>query len=184
MTRSATPRAAVPRSISVGRVPARVRTWTPEAGPFLGFLVTHNESISIADYLTLRDGDAVLYRPTVHYAYHPCDDAVLSMHEMPGRAGGRRSASGCMMEEITGGMDELGVLLMGHERGAFWYGSQLTIEQARELAPFNSATSLQVAAGALGGMVWAVEHPTPAWSMPTRSTTAGCSKSRDPILAR
>ncbi len=41
-----------------------------------GFLVTHNESISIADYYTVRDdkGEAV-YRPTCHYAYHPCDDA-------------------------------------------------------------------------------------------------------------
>ena len=57
-------------------------------------------------------------------------------------------------------MDELGVLLMGHARGAFWYGSQLTIEQARELAPYNSATSLQVAAGVLGGMVCAIEQPT------------------------
>ncbi|MCK7501890.1 MAG: hypothetical protein MZW92_76875 [Comamonadaceae bacterium] len=25
------------------------------------------------------------YRPTVHYAYHPCDDAVLSLHELAGR---------------------------------------------------------------------------------------------------
>jgi homospermidine synthase len=55
---------------------------------------------------------------------------------------------------------ELGVLLMGHAKGAFWYGSQLTIGRARQLAPYNSATSLQVAAGVLGGMVWAVEHPT------------------------
>ena len=28
----------------------RVRSWTPLEGPFHGFLVTHNESISIADY--------------------------------------------------------------------------------------------------------------------------------------
>ena len=28
----------------------RVRTWTPMAGPLHGFLITHNESISIADY--------------------------------------------------------------------------------------------------------------------------------------
>jgi homospermidine synthase len=137
----------------------RVRTWTPQAGPILGFLVTHNESISISDFLTLRDGDAVLYRPTVHYAYHPCDDAVLSLHEMAGLAWRQQENQRLLMEEITSGMDELGVLLMGHRRGAFWYGSQLTIEQARELAPFNSATSLQVAAGVLGGMVWAIEHP-------------------------
>jgi homospermidine synthase len=137
----------------------RVRTWTPNAGPIHGFLVTHNESISIADYLTLKDGDAVLYRPTVHYAYHPCDDAVLSVHEMAGRGWRQQPEQRLLMEEIVSGMDELGVLLMGHKKGAFWYGSQLTIEQARELAPYNSATSLQVAAGVLGGMVWAIEHP-------------------------
>ena len=32
----------------------RVRSWTPLEGPYLGFLVTHGESISIADYLTVR----------------------------------------------------------------------------------------------------------------------------------
>ena len=138
----------------------RVRTWTPQAGPILGWLVTHNEAISISDFLTLREGDAVLYRPTVHYAYHPCDDAVLSLHEMAGNGWRQQERQRLLMEEITSGMDELGVLLMGHRRGAFWYGSQLTIDQARELAPLNSATSLQVAAGVLGGMVWAIEHPT------------------------
>jgi homospermidine synthase len=60
----------------------RVRTWTPLEGPFHGFIITHNESISIADYFTLRDGEQVVYRPTVHYAYHPCDQAIMSMHEM------------------------------------------------------------------------------------------------------
>ena len=138
----------------------RVRTWTPQAGPILGFLVTHNESISIADYLTLREGDAVTYRPTVHYAYHPCDAAVLSVHELAGRGWQQQPEQRLMMGDITSGMDELGVLLMGHARGAFWYGSQLTIEQARELVPYNSATSLQVAAGVLGGMVCAIEQPT------------------------
>lgn len=138
----------------------RVRTWTPKAGPFIGRLVTHNEAISIADYYTLREGEAVVYRPTVHYAYHPCDDAVLSLDEMQGRAWQAPERQRLLMEEITAGIDELGVLLMGHDRGAYWYGSQLSTEEARRLAPFNSATSLQVAAGVLGGMVWAIEHPT------------------------
>ncbi|MFZ1428989.1 MAG: saccharopine dehydrogenase NADP-binding domain-containing protein [Geminicoccaceae bacterium] len=137
----------------------RVRTWTPKAGPIHGFLVTHNESISIADYLTLRDGDAVQYRPTVHYAYHPCDAAVLSVHELAGNEWRQQPKQRLMMEDIVSGIDELGVLLMGHARGAFWYGSQLSIAQARELAPHNSATSLQVAAGVLGGMVCAIERP-------------------------
>ena len=65
----------------------RVRSWCPTPGPQYGFLVTHNESISIADYFTVRDGQRVVYRPTCHYAYHPANDAVLSLHEMFGAAG-------------------------------------------------------------------------------------------------
>ena len=63
----------------------RVRSWVPLGGPYHGFLITHNESISIADHLTLREKGEVIYRPTVHYAYLPCDDAVLSVHELAGK---------------------------------------------------------------------------------------------------
>jgi homospermidine synthase len=137
----------------------RVRTWTPLAGPLHGFLVTHNESISIADYYSVIDGGAVQYRPTVHYAYHPCDDAVLSVHELAGRNWRQQPTQRLMMDEIVSGIDELGVLLMGHRKGAYWYGSRLSIEQARALAPHNNATSLQVTAAVLGGLVWAIENP-------------------------
>jgi homospermidine synthase len=137
----------------------RVRTWTPMAGPLHGFLITHNEAISIADYYSVVSGGAVAYRPTVHYAYHPCDDAVLSVHELAGGNWQQQPTQRLMMDEIRSGVDELGVLLMGHSRGAYWYGSRLSIEQARGLAPHNNATSLQVTAAVLGGMVWALENP-------------------------
>jgi homospermidine synthase len=137
----------------------RVRTWTPMAGPLHGFLITHNESISIADYYSVTDGAMVAYRPTVHYAYHPCDDAVLSVHELAGLNWQQQAKQRLMMDEIHSGVDELGVLLMGHPHGAYWYGSRLSIEQARALVPHNNATSLQVTAAVLGGMVWALENP-------------------------
>lgn len=137
----------------------KVRTWTPLEGPFHGFLVTHNEAISIADYYSVKQGDKVVYRPTVHYAYHPSDDAVLSVHEIAGKNWEMQSRKRLMMDEITSGMDELGVLLMGHKKGAFWYGSRLTIEDARRLAPHNNATSLQVTVAVLAGLVWAMENP-------------------------
>jgi homospermidine synthase len=138
----------------------RVRTWTPLEGPFHGFLITHNESISIADYYTLRDADGrVRYRPTAHYAYHPCDDAVLSVHELAGKNWQMQPEKRLMTDEIVSGMDELGVLLMGHAKGAYWYGSRLTIAQARQAAPHNNATSLQVTAAVLAGVIWAIENP-------------------------
>jgi homospermidine synthase len=63
------------------------------------------------------------------------------------------------MEEITEGIDELGVLLMGQGKSVYWYGSRLKIAEARRVAPHNNATSLQVTAAVLAGMVWAIERP-------------------------
>jgi homospermidine synthase len=137
----------------------RVRTWTPLAGHFHGFCITHGESISIADYYTVRDGAQAVYRPTVHYAYHPCDAAVVSLHEFAGHNWQLQKQKRILMEDIDSGVDELGVLLAGHKNNAYWYGSQLSIGEARKLAPHNSATSLQVTVACLSGMVWAIENP-------------------------
>jgi len=140
----------------------QVRSWTPISGPQYGWVITHNESISIADYLTVKNGGGrVAYRPTVHYAYHPCDGAVLSLLETAERGGTLQNISRLISGEIIpGGVDELGVLLMGHKKNALWFGSRLSIDEARALAPHNNATGLQVAAGILGALIWAIRNPT------------------------
>ena len=137
----------------------RVRSWTPLEGPYQGFLITHNESLSLAEYFTVGEGARPRFRPTVHYAYHPCDAAVLSLHELAGKNWRRQPRERLITDEIVTGIDELGVLLMGHAKGAFWFGSRLSIDEARRLAPHNNATSLQVTATLLAGMVWALENP-------------------------
>jgi homospermidine synthase len=138
----------------------RVRSWCPTPGAQYGFLVTHNESISISDYFTLREAGKVVYRPTCHYAYHPANDAVLSLHELFGRAGVRQEQDHILGEsEIVDGVDELGVLLYGHAKNAYWFGSQLSIDETRDLAPYQNATGLQVTSAVLAGMVWALENP-------------------------
>lgn len=138
----------------------RVRTWCPTPGPQYGFLVTHNEAISIADYFTLEGGKKLKYRPTCHYAYHPANVAVLSLHELFGSAGKIQEKLHVLDEsEIQDGIDELGVLLYGHKKNAYWYGSQLSVEETRELAPYQNATGLQVTSAVLAGMVWALENP-------------------------
>ena len=137
----------------------RVRTWTPKAGHIHGFLITHSESISTADYYSVIENGSVAYRPTCHYSYHPCDSAVVSLHEFAGKNWHLQSRQRILMDEILDGIDELGVLLAGHKRNAYWYGSQLSIDEARKLAPFNNATSLQVTVACLSGMVSAMENP-------------------------
>lgn len=137
----------------------RVRTWTPTAGAFHGFLITHAESISLANYFTLMKENQVFYRPTVHYAYLPCPDATLSLEEHVGREWDELNENRLMLDDVICGMDELGVLLMGNEKGAYWYGSQMSIQEARQQVAFNNATSLQIAAGVLAGVIWAIKNP-------------------------
>jgi homospermidine synthase len=64
-----------------------------------------------------------------------------------------------LRDQIVSGSDELGILLCGNPNGVYWYGSRLTIDQARALAPYNNATTLQTSAGVLGGLIWALENP-------------------------
>ncbi len=138
----------------------RVRSWTPTARSQHAFLITHNEAISIADFFTLREDGGVVYRPTCHYAYHPCDDAMLSLDEWAGH-GWEPQPNWMILDEneIVDGADELGVLLYGHAKNAYWYGSQLSIEETRKLAPYQNATGMQVTSAVLAGIVWMLENP-------------------------
>jgi homospermidine synthase len=163
----------------------RVRSWTPTAQAQYGFLVTHNEALSIADYYTVREGDAVVYRPTCHYAYHPADVAVLSLHEMFGRGGKAPRVRRVLDEhELVDGMDELGVLLFGHARNAYWFGSQLSVEATRKLAPYQNATGLQVSSAVLAGMVWALENPVAGIVETDEMDHVRCLEVQRPYLGR
>ncbi len=137
----------------------RVHSWCPTPGPQYGFLVSHNEAISMADYYTVGDPSAPEYRPTCNYAYRPCNHAVLSLHELFGGGDMQEDQHLLAPDEIVEGMNELGVLLYGHAKNAYWYGSQLSIEETRKLVPMQNATGLQVSSGVLAGIVWALENP-------------------------
>jgi len=135
------------------------RSWLPSTGGFQGLLLTHDEVFSIADHLSLRQASRIEYRPTVMFVYHPCDDGMLSAMELEGRGWQPQPSRRIIAREIVTGMDELGVLLAGHSRNAYWYGSQLSIAEARRHVPYTNATCLQVAAGALAATIWAMRHP-------------------------
>jgi homospermidine synthase len=98
-----------------------VRCASPTAKAQARLPVTHNESISIAGHFTLHENGKVVYRPTCHYAYHPCDDAALSLHEMAGAAEAQKERHILSEDDIVDGIDELGVLLYGHAKNAYSY---------------------------------------------------------------
>ncbi len=179
--------AATRRSICCSPAPARAcAPGCPTPGPQYGFLVTHNESISIADYFTVREGGKAVYRPTCHYAYHPANDAVLSLHEMVGRAGraaesmahprrgrDRRRHRRARRAALRPREERLLVRLAALHRGD---------AQARALPERHRP------AGDLGGAgghgLGAGEPRAPASSRPTRWTSAAASRCSGPISVR
>lgn len=141
-----------------------VYSWVPSGGPIIGMVVRHAESFTISDYLTVWqhtvEGHRAVYRPTVHYAYMPCDNALLSLYELTMRNFKLQPKLRIMTDEITEGMDELGVLLLGHGLNGWWTGSQLDIRETRRLVPGQNATTLQVAASVVGALIWMIRNPT------------------------
>ncbi|GBL37432.1 homospermidine synthase [Anaerolineaceae bacterium] len=138
-----------------------VRSWVPQGGEIIGMVVRHGEAFTICDHLTVWNAQqaGALYRPTVHYAYMPTDAALASLHELKMSGCELQARQRIMNDEITSGMDELGVLLLGHDLTGWWTGSQLDIHAARALVPHQSATTLQVAASVLGALVWMIRNP-------------------------
>jgi homospermidine synthase len=160
------------------------RSWTPSGAGFQGLLMSHDEVFSIGDYLSLREGGRLAYRPTVMFVYHPCDDAMLSVLELEGRGWLQQPQQRRLGADIVTGMDELGVLLAGHARNAYWCGSQLSIEDARRHVPFASATSVQVAAGALAAVLWAIRNPRRGIVEPDDLDFEDCLEMAAPYLGR
>ncbi len=136
----------------------RVCSYVP-CGEIIGCVIRHGEAFTMSDYLTVHENGKPIYRPTVHYAYCLSDAAIASMHELEMRNFQLQEKQRIMTDEITEGSDELGVLLMGHEYASWWCGTILDIHEARKLVPHQNATTIQVAAGVLSAMIYAIKRP-------------------------
>lgn len=142
-----------------------VRSWVP-SGDITGMVIRHGEAFSLSEYLSVYDDGLLLYRPTVHYAYCPCDGAVNSMHELEMRAFKPQKEMRLLSDDIIDGKDELGCLLMGHDYQSWWIGSVLDIHEARQLVPDQNATTVQVAIGVVAALIYAIRHPNEGFCLP------------------
>ena len=149
--------------LSQPSVSVLLKSWVPKGGAYNGFCVQHSESVTLSEYLTTSDGS---YRPSVYYVYCPCDAAVASVHEFRGRELDMQAHTRVAKTEIVSGRDELGVLLLGHKLKAWFFGSQLDIEEANRLLPGEGPTTIQVGAALLGAIAWMVENPNEGYCEP------------------
>lgn len=136
-----------------------VRSRVPSS-EIVGMVIRHGEAFSISEFLTVKGARGkAMYRPTVHYAYLPCEYAVASLDELREQDFVMHEKWRIMRDEIVCGYDELGVLLMGHDFQSWWCGTILDIDEARRLVPGQNATTLQVAASVLSAVSWMIKNP-------------------------
>ncbi len=140
----------------------RVSSWVPGGGEQDAWLITHHEALSLAEFLTVggqgADDSSIAYRPTVFYAYTPCEETRRSLDRWVGSGCVEPVATRVLREELAGGEDQLGLLFV-FEGGAYWYGSTVTLAEARRWSITCNATSLQVAGGILAALEWMRAHP-------------------------
>ena len=139
-----------------------INTWVVSWVPYYcirGMIIRHGEAFTISDRLTVWEDGRPIYRPTVHYAYCPCDAALVSLEELRGRDYELQPKLRIMGDEIQSGADILGALLMGHAYQSWWTGSVLSIEESRRLVPHQNATTMQVAISVVAAAMWMVENP-------------------------
>lgn len=143
-----------------------VRSWVPHYS-IRGMVIRHGEAYTLSDRLTVwnDEGEAV-YRPTVHYAYCPCDAAIASLQELQGYDYQLQPRVRIMTDEIVSGHDILGALVMGHAYNSWWTGTDLSIEESRRLVPNQNATTMQVAIAVVAAVMWMIEHPQQGLCLP------------------
>ncbi|MBB5501235.1 homospermidine synthase [Paraburkholderia sp. MM5384-R2] len=124
-----------------------VRSWTPSAGEFHGYLLGHLESFSMAELLSAPVPNNPI-RPTVFYAVKPCFAAEAATRNMTVDVPPSHWRYRVLKDELFDGGIELGVLLLGPHL-SYWYGSHLTLSEARRLRRLSTYLSCHLMRTAL-----------------------------------
>lgn len=165
-------------------VDKKCKTYYPN-GKFEGFLVPHEETITIANSLEVREGNNVIYRPTVMFIYSPCDHATKylqdsKVNEFPNvdlnkpqdceNINGLNIIRGhiypekCEIvynEKISDGTEYVGVLLLGDNFKPVWIGNRVEptfLYKKRDASYWQTPTITPVAMSALSAVCWMIKN--------------------------
>ncbi len=162
----------------------KCRTYYP-GGEFEGFLVPHEETITIAKGLEVRENDRVVYRPTVMFLYSPCVYARryfqgAKVNEYPEsdpnkpqdceNVDGKTIIRGYVypenfeivyQEKIAAGTEYVGVLLMGDKFDPVWVGNRVEssfLYKNKKDSYWQTPTITPVAMSALAAVCWMLRN--------------------------
>ena len=160
------------------------RTYYPN-GEFNGFLVPHEETITIAKSLEVKENDRIIYRPTVMFIYSPCDFAKRYMmeskvNEFPNpdlnkpldcdNENGKTIVRGHIYpekaeiiykEKIASGTEYVGVLIIGDNFKPVWVGNRIEtsfLYKNPKDSYWQTPTITPVAMSTLSAVCWMIKN--------------------------
>ena len=153
------------------------KTYYPK-GKFEGFLVPHEETITIAKFLELKKSEEVIYRPTVVFLYSPCDFAVNYLkfarisnglnsdittpdNEIIRGFKYPKNSEIIYKERIKKGTEYVGVLLLGSNFNPVWVGNRIKssfLYKDKKSSFWQTPTITPVAMSALAATCWMIKN--------------------------
>lgn len=162
----------------------KCRTFYP-GGLFEGFMVPHEETITIAKSLEVQENGQTVYRPTVMFLYSPCiyasnyfKNAKVNEYPVPDpqkpldceNENGRTIIRGYVypenfeivyQEKIASGTEYVGVLLLGDSFQPVWVGNRVEVSflyKDKKSSYWQTPTITPVAMSALAAVCWMLKH--------------------------
>lgn len=162
----------------------KCHTYYP-GGEFEGFMVPHEETITIAKGLEVKENDKVIYRPTVMFLYSPCVYATeylknAKVNEYPNpdperpmdceNLNGKTIIRGYLypedadvvyQERILAGTEYVGVLIIGDKFDPVWVGNRVELSylyKNKSDSYWQTPTITPVAMSALAAVCWMLKN--------------------------
>lgn len=162
----------------------KCRTYYPQ-GEYEGFLVPHEETITIAKSLEVKENNKIVYRPTVMFLYSPCVYATnyfksAKVNEYPKpdpqKPMDKEDENGTTIirgyvypknfeilyqEKIAAGTEYVGVLLMGNNFEPVWVGNRIEtsfLYKNKKDSYWQTPTITPVAMSALAAVLWMLKN--------------------------
>ena len=162
----------------------KCRTYYPN-GAFEGFLVPHEETITIAKSLEVKENEKMIYRPSVMFLYSPCEfarrylkNAKVNEYPEPDinkpldceNQDGQTIVRGYIYpkyseivykEKIKSGTEYVGVLLIGENFEPVWVGNRIELSflyKNDKDSYWQTPTITPVAMSALAAICWMIKN--------------------------
>ncbi len=162
----------------------KCRTYYP-GGQFEGYLVPHEEIITIAKGLEVKENNKTIYRPSVMFLYSPCEAAKEYikyakvndyLNPDPNKPQDCEKAEGTTIvrgyvypekaeivyqEKIKSGTEYVGVLLIGDNFNPVWVGNRIEMPylyKNKKDSYWQTPTITPVAMSALAATCWMIKN--------------------------